>query len=236
MGRLDPPLAHPVRAGEGPGLVAEQLCLDHGVRQGGGVDRNEGAVLPAAEIMQRLGDDFLAGSRFPGDQHGRVGGGEMQDPLAQGSHRRAVAEKPAFQARSVFQAPGQRPVFQNEGTLFHRAAHDLGHIVRIERLFDEIIGAVAHRLDGHGDIAMASDQDHRNFRVDLPDPAHQTDPVFSLQHHVGHDTAREAGGNLADRLMGACRLDRAEIGQSHPLPQGGAHRWIIIDDQNRGLS
>ena len=52
-------------AGEGALLVAEQLAFDEIARNGGHVDGDERAALALAVVVQRFGDEFLAGAGFP---------------------------------------------------------------------------------------------------------------------------------------------------------------------------
>jgi hypothetical protein len=47
----------------------------------------------------------------------------------------------------------------------------LGHLVGVERLFQEIEGADPHRLHRHRHVAMAGDQDHRQRRCPAPSAA-----------------------------------------------------------------
>ena len=56
-------------AGEGALLVAEQLALEQRLGQGGAVDRDERLAPPGREVVDRLGDQLLAGARFALDQH-----------------------------------------------------------------------------------------------------------------------------------------------------------------------
>ena len=70
-------LAHlaPARAGEGALLVAEQLVLEQRLGDGGAVDGHEGALGAVGELVQRAGQQLLAGAALAQQQHGGVGGG-----------------------------------------------------------------------------------------------------------------------------------------------------------------
>jgi hypothetical protein len=52
--------------------MAEQLALEQAVGQGAAVDGDEGAGGPAAGVVQRPGNQFLAGAGFPVDGHGDI--------------------------------------------------------------------------------------------------------------------------------------------------------------------
>ncbi len=69
--------AHAPGAGVGveARLVAEELALDQAFGQGAAIDRDERAVAPLAEAVQRARHQLLAGPGFPGDEHAEVGAG-----------------------------------------------------------------------------------------------------------------------------------------------------------------
>ena len=67
--------AAPGGAGEGPGLIAEQLALQQAVADGGAVDGHERAVPAVAGVVDGLGEQLLAGAGLSQDQHGGPGGG-----------------------------------------------------------------------------------------------------------------------------------------------------------------
>ncbi len=65
--KAHPPL--PGRAGEGAGLIAEQLALQEVFRQRGAVDGHKGLGHPPAGGVDAVGEELLAGAGLPGDQH-----------------------------------------------------------------------------------------------------------------------------------------------------------------------
>ena len=72
VGQLEPALAHRDRAGEGALLVPEQLAFDQRRRQRRAVDPDERPGVAAAALVQRTGEQLLAGARRSQQQHGRV--------------------------------------------------------------------------------------------------------------------------------------------------------------------
>ena len=60
------------RSGVGP-LQRRKLGFEQGFRDGGDIDRDEGGVGSQAGRMNRLGQQFLAGSCLAEQQHGRAG-------------------------------------------------------------------------------------------------------------------------------------------------------------------
>ncbi len=73
---LDTPRLGGHRAGERAALVAEQLRLEQRIGQRRAVDRDERPAAPARGVMNEPCDDFLAGPRLAGQQHGRLGAGD----------------------------------------------------------------------------------------------------------------------------------------------------------------
>ena len=82
-----------VRAGEGALLVAEQLALDQLARDRGHVDRDERPGAALAEIVQRAGDQLLAGAALAGDHDRQVGAHQPGDRAVDLLHRRRAADQ-----------------------------------------------------------------------------------------------------------------------------------------------
>ena len=83
--------------GEGPGLKAKQLGLQHGLRDGGAVDVEEGPLGTRAAVVDDARHQPLAGAGLPLQQHRgdggipqRIKGGEVADLGAQGREGGAV--------------------------------------------------------------------------------------------------------------------------------------------------
>ena len=93
-GQLELALAHFAGVGERPFFVPEQLALGQRFGNGRAVDGHERLVAAAAEVMDRLGDDLLAGAVFAQDQHGQIGLGHAPDDRAEGLDGRALADQP----------------------------------------------------------------------------------------------------------------------------------------------
>ena len=50
--------------------MAKELAFEQVVRDRRHIHRDEGAGLARTELVDRLGDQFLAGAAFTGNQHG----------------------------------------------------------------------------------------------------------------------------------------------------------------------
>ena len=80
------------RAGEGALLVAEQLAFEQAGRNGGAVQLDERAAAAAAQVVNRAGDQLLAGAGFAVNEHGRIGRRDGLDLLQHLPERRALAD------------------------------------------------------------------------------------------------------------------------------------------------
>ena len=92
VGELELARLHPVRAGERAALVAEELALEQGRRQGRAVDLDAGARAADRGVVDGARDELLAHSRFAPDENGDVGVGDLLDHLLDGLHAGTLLE------------------------------------------------------------------------------------------------------------------------------------------------
>src|SRR5207249_3649914 len=81
--------------GEATALVSEELALDQPDRKCSAVERQEGAMPPLADLVDRLRDDFLTGSALSREQHRSVGRRDLGDQVVDLLHPRRDADQPA---------------------------------------------------------------------------------------------------------------------------------------------
>src|SRR5712692_5204810 len=89
--RLEEALAVFGGAGERAFLVAEELAVHQGFRDGAAIDRHERLVAARAVLMDEARVELLAAARLPGDVHRRLGARELGDHGAHLRERRAFA-------------------------------------------------------------------------------------------------------------------------------------------------
>ena len=142
--RLEAALAPLDGAGEGAGLVPEQLGLEQRLGERGAVDGHEGAVAPRAAARGAAGHQLLAGAGLAGDQHGRVALRDGVDASRGAGRWRRRADDPcrspcreARRARSRALAPVVRRC--------SIATHPLHDLVEIERLGEIVLGTSLER-------------------------------------------------------------------------------------------
>jgi hypothetical protein len=103
IGDLEAREAPPRRAGEGAGLVTEELAVEQALGQGGAVELDERLVPARREIGQPRRHQLLAGAALAHHQHRPVEGGELRDLRQSGAEGRRLADEP----RQVVPAIGE---------------------------------------------------------------------------------------------------------------------------------
>ena len=107
--------------------------------------------------------------------------------------------------------PGAQPqlgVLARQRRRFQRAAHHQQQPVRLERLLDEVVGALLDRLHRHLDRAVAGDHHHRHLRLLAVERLQQPQPVQprALQPDIQDDQRRPPHPERGDRRIGIAGL------------------------------
>src|SRR5262249_1862236 len=90
VGIFKAPLAQPVGAGKGAGLVAEQLVIEQVFVQSGAIHGHERLVLSRAVGVDRLGNQLLTRAGLALDEDGGASRGDVAQPVDDLMHLRAV--------------------------------------------------------------------------------------------------------------------------------------------------
>ena len=91
FGELEAPLFAGMGAGKCALFVAEQLGFDQALGQRGATDFDERLVRAQRVVVNRVGDELLAGARLAANEHGRVGPGHLCDLFVDLPHGAARA-------------------------------------------------------------------------------------------------------------------------------------------------
>src|SRR5262249_29933439 len=94
IGQLEAALAEAVGAREGAPLVAKELALEQRGGERSADDGQERPIAPAAQLVERLGDNLLTPARFPTNEHSRLRPGERLDLLGELLHLCRLADEP----------------------------------------------------------------------------------------------------------------------------------------------
>ena len=114
------------------------------------------------------------------------------------------------------------------------ALHHQQKPVLLERLFDEVIGAVANGLDSRLDSAMPRDHQHRHLGVDALDPLQQFKAVHIRISHpdIQNGKPRRLGGEEVSRFHGRRRFHGREPFVPKGCPDQESDVAFIIDDED----
>ena len=214
-------------AGEGAGLVAEELALEHasraarrssarrGASRAAGSSGAGAAPPPPCPSRSRRGPARRRRRRRPGGSSRAAGGSPGASPI---SGRSAGASAAAARSRR----------FSSTSRRFSAAwATAVGQPLAVERLGDEVVDPVLHRRDRELDVGVAGDEQHRQVGVDRLDPLEELQPVHPRHADVGDDRPLEVLVDRGERRLGAVegrapRSPRASA--SAPSPAAGRGR------------
>ncbi len=104
----------PDRAGEGALGVAEELALEQRVGERGAVDGDEGSLAPVRGVVDRAGDQLLAGPGLAADQHAGVARGDLLHVPQQLLHPSVAGDDAEALGGSALRAPVRIRVEQEQ--------------------------------------------------------------------------------------------------------------------------
>src|SRR5262249_47533302 len=143
-------------------------------------------LLPGGELVNRAGDELLAGACLADHEHGTAGRRHLPHELEDRKDRRGVTHKlaerptaPRFLAQKAILEPEAREV---EGAADHHF-----ECVDVEGLLQIVDGAELHGLDGGRYGAVRRQNDDRYFGVDLSEVAEKIDSAPAGHLEVCHD-------------------------------------------------
>ncbi len=102
---------------------------------------------------------------------------------------RLADHHPPARSAKIREARLEVPVFCDQRLLFESLLNALDQRVPLERLGDEIIGALFHRRDRRLDRGVGGHQNHLDVRTDAARELEQFLPVHAGHHQVGNDRA-----------------------------------------------
>ncbi|MNT24922.1 hypothetical protein D3C72_1604220 [compost metagenome] len=111
-------------------------------------------------------------------------------------------------------------------------AHDGHQPLGAERLFDEVVGALAHGLHRHRDVAVAGDQDHGQLGIGPMQLAQPFGAAQARQAHVADDDGRHAEADVCARALGAVKGFDLETGQGQHLGRAEADVFVVLDQHH----
>jgi hypothetical protein len=212
------------RAGETSFLMPEQFRFDQFTGHRGAVQRNERTGVPRTALVQRTGNQLLAGPGLAQDADARFAGGHAVHLRHHAPHGLArVYDLVLADALAQFAIFFLQP-FELEDVIDSEQ-----EFVGGKRLLQEIRRAEARGTNGHFDIGLPGDHHHREHDAQIAQFFQQRDAVLAGHHHVGEhhverlrlDEFQRAVGVIADRGLVPCQAEGPR--------QGGQRAGIVID-------
>ncbi len=187
VGVFEASLAVGAGVGEGAADVSEEFVFEGGFVEAGAVEGDEAFGAAAGVLVEGAGDEFLAGAGVAEDEDVDVGGGDLGDELEDFLDGGGLSDD-AVDAEALVEGVGEFGVFAGEEDFFGGAA-DLGaDDFEVEGFLNEVVGAVAHGLDGGVYVAVGGDDDDFGLRLGAADKLEEVEAVVGGIHfEVGDD-------------------------------------------------
>ena len=188
-----------------------------------------------AVVVDRVGDQLLAGAVLALDEDVRLARRDALDQLEQLLHLLALADD-VLELVAILQLLLQLLVLVDERLLLDRLLELVEQALGVDRLLEKVERAGLHRLDRARDVALPGDDDDLGLGVELLELADELDAVDVGQHHVGHDRVRPPG---LEELFAARADERrphlvARVLEQDLQPLG--HRRLVVDGEDALLS
>ena len=135
-----------VGSGKGPFLVPEQFALEQRLWNRSAVDGDEGLALSRALTVDRSRHQFLPRTAFAGNQHRHIGRPDTANHAKHVLHLRTVPHQP-FKFILAGLLLKYAIFLLKVGKIGRALEHNLEH-VKLNRLFDKVVGAAFNRGDG----------------------------------------------------------------------------------------
>ena len=224
------------RARERAARVPEELGLDQILGKRRAVDLDPRAASPVALLVERVGQELLAGAALADDEHVGVGvrhrGHGFEHTL---DARRAsedlrvgdLVDEPALEVR----------VLAEQLSMLERVLEQAEELVRLERLLEDVKRAGAlrgfHRL-AHG--AVGGDDEHLEGRIAPLELARELQTVPVGQHQVDDGRVRITLDDCAQRLAHAPGRAHAVALALERQAETVGDRLLVVDDEDRVIT
>src|SRR5262249_43109220 len=216
-------------------LVPEELALDELGRDRRAVHLDERALGERGGLVHRAGDELLAGAALAGDEDTALGRRDLGDLPAELDHDLRGAEHlvPLAGRR------GEGRDLAADGAALERVADPQQEHVAVERLLEEVEGALARRAEGIPDGGVAGDDDDRDLAVGAEvaglERREEVEPVLLAKLDVDDEELDTLAAEEPARLGRAAGLQHLEALALEDHPQRAANVLLVVDDEDRVL-
>ncbi len=207
--------------------MAEQLALDQLARDRRHVDGDERPVAALAVVVQRAGDQLLAGARLADDHHGEVGAHQPRQHPVDFLHGRRAADEGKLLLDLALGEIGRGVHLRRRQGAFD----DVDQFVEVERLWQVLEGAPLRRLDGGHERVLRAHHDDPQVGTELADARDEVEPVLVRHHHVGDDQIALAVRDPAPQRRGVAGGAHLVAGAGQRLAQDRADGAVVVGDE-----
>ncbi len=235
VGVLESAFAFRLGAGERALDVAEQFVFQDALAQPRAVEGHEAAFAPPAVVVDGAGDQFLAGSAFAHDQDRNIAGRHLPGRRHHALHRRVLADD-SLESALLGELVAKDLVLLLQRRPLGRAIYLSPEMIQVQRLFDEAVRPVVHRLHGDRYVPVRRHQNHlRRGSEGLGLLQHLQTVTLPFHDQVGDDHIVIL---LLESSFGFGKAVRHLAAMSLPLKRFAHHLGMIlfvVDDQNAGF-
>ena len=184
-------------------------------------------------LVQRAREQLLPGAALAQQQHGGGGGRRLPDDVQGGPQRRALTDDGLLGPR---QPGAELLVFQHQPPLVDRLLHALEHRVPLERLGEEVIGAVLHRRDRRLHRPVRGHQDHFRVGRDGAHGAQQLLPAHGRHHQIGEHHVDGLRAQPLHRLLAAAgEEDAIALAREDPVERIEVCLFVVDDEDGAAV-
>ena len=127
----------------------------------------------------------------------------MQQPFAQTNDRRGVADHPGLEIdRGALRLPQPVQLATKPAGLY-RPVEDRDKVIGVIRLFEEVMGAAPHGIDGQSDVAVARQQNDRQVGIVGTRGIEQRHAVHPGHANVGDEGVEAPPAEDGNRIRSA---------------------------------
>src|SRR5690606_28850907 len=180
--------------------MAEELALEERLGYRRAVHAHEVALRSTAQLVDTGGDELLAGAAFAADEDRGIARRDLRDELAHATHRRGAADDLASTAE-VADLGAQIGELGSKLAVLEGSLDESDEALGIDRLLDEIIGAVLHRLHGVLDRSHSREEDDGSAGASIGELLEQTEPIEARKVEVGDDDGEALAIDEAKRIL-----------------------------------
>lgn len=208
-------------ASEAAFLVAEELAFHQLGGNRAAVHRHERPLDTWPLLVDQARHQFLAAAGLATDVDRRLAARQLADLVAQGAHRRRLAEQAVVHRRFL----GFR-VAQAQG-----GCHQLPQATEVDRFGEEVEGTGLERLDRGVQAAVRGDHGHRGLWMALLDVLDQIEAAAVRQAHVGEAQVERLAGQQLAGFLDVAGAAGVQLHAAESDFQQFADIRFIVDDQ-----